>query len=177
MIEFILGILKGLLGKLVTDEFVAGCPSLAAWLVTKSAGLLIEDRDRYLEEWLAVLADRKTALRKLLFAVGILWAACRLRRSSHRSGKSDREPEQAISMQSRVDQLYSIRAALLRSGPTRDTVTGIAARYGVTDFSLFTRNYKALFGEAPARTLYAGGLLRERSLRMVRERNKRIDPG
>jgi hypothetical protein len=32
-------------------------------------------------------------------------------------------------------------------------VTRIAARFGIWDFSLFARNYKALFGESPSRTL------------------------
>lgn len=47
----------------------------------------------------------------------------------------------------------SICAALLRADPQRDTVTRIAARFGIWDFSLFARNYKALFGESPSRTL------------------------
>lgn len=53
----------------------------------------------------------------------------------------------------KVRQLREIRAALLRADPQRDTVTRIAARYGIWDFSLFARNYKALFGESPSRTL------------------------
>jgi AraC family ethanolamine operon transcriptional activator len=53
----------------------------------------------------------------------------------------------------KVRQLREIRAALLRADPQRDTVTRIAARFGIWDFSLFARNYKALFGESPSRTL------------------------
>jgi AraC family ethanolamine operon transcriptional activator len=53
----------------------------------------------------------------------------------------------------KVRQLREIRAALLRADPARDTVTRIAARFGIWDFSLFARNYKALFGESPSRTL------------------------
>lgn len=53
----------------------------------------------------------------------------------------------------KVRQLREIRAALLRGDPQRDTVTRIAARFGIWDFSLFARNYKALFGESPSRTL------------------------
>ena len=53
----------------------------------------------------------------------------------------------------RVRQLHEIRAALLRAGSSGDTVTRIASQHGVWDFSLFARNYKALFGEAPSRTL------------------------
>lgn len=53
----------------------------------------------------------------------------------------------------KVRQLREIRAALLRADPARDTVTRIAARFGIWDFSLFARNYKALFGESPSKTL------------------------
>jgi AraC-like DNA-binding protein len=53
----------------------------------------------------------------------------------------------------RVRQLREIREALLAADPTRDTVTSIAGRLGVWDFSLFARNYKALFGEPPSHTL------------------------
>lgn len=53
----------------------------------------------------------------------------------------------------KVRQLYEIRAALLRAHPQRDTVARVAARFGIWDFSLFARNYKAMFGESPSRTL------------------------
>lgn len=53
----------------------------------------------------------------------------------------------------KVRQLREIRAALRRADPQRDTVTRIAARFGIWDFSLFARNYKALFGESPSSTL------------------------
>lgn len=53
----------------------------------------------------------------------------------------------------KLRQLQEIRAALLRADPQRDSVTRIAARFGIWDFSLFARNYKALFGESPSRTL------------------------
>jgi AraC family ethanolamine operon transcriptional activator len=54
----------------------------------------------------------------------------------------------------KIRQLHEIRAALLRTQPGRDTVTQIAARFGVFDPSLLARNYKALFGESPSRTLH-----------------------
>lgn len=54
----------------------------------------------------------------------------------------------------KMRQLHEIRAALLRTQPGRDTVTQIAARFGVFDPSLLARNYKALFGESPSRTLH-----------------------
>jgi AraC family transcriptional regulator, ethanolamine operon transcriptional activator len=53
----------------------------------------------------------------------------------------------------KVRQLREVRAALLRADPQRDTITRIAARFGIWDFSLFARNYKAMFGESPSRTL------------------------
>ena len=53
----------------------------------------------------------------------------------------------------KVRQLREIRSALLRADPLVDTVTKIAARFGVWDFSLFARNYRALYGEAPSETL------------------------
>ncbi|HKE92964.1 MAG TPA: helix-turn-helix domain-containing protein [Povalibacter sp.] len=53
----------------------------------------------------------------------------------------------------KVRQLREIRSALLRADPFTDTVTKIAARFGVWDFSLFARNYRALYAEAPSETL------------------------
>ncbi|MFC4311701.1 helix-turn-helix domain-containing protein [Steroidobacter flavus] len=53
----------------------------------------------------------------------------------------------------KVRQLHEIRAALLRTQPRLDTVTHIAARFGVFDPSLLARNYKTLFGESPSKTL------------------------
>ncbi|HEY8539911.1 MAG TPA: helix-turn-helix domain-containing protein [Steroidobacteraceae bacterium] len=53
----------------------------------------------------------------------------------------------------KVRQLLEIRAALLEADPGHDTVARTAARFGVWDFSLFARNYKALYGESPSETL------------------------
>jgi AraC family transcriptional regulator, ethanolamine operon transcriptional activator len=53
----------------------------------------------------------------------------------------------------KVRQLREIRAALLAADPQHDTVTRVASRFGVWDFSLFARNYKALYGESPSETL------------------------
>jgi AraC family ethanolamine operon transcriptional activator len=53
----------------------------------------------------------------------------------------------------KVRQLREIRAALLEADGTHDTVTRVASRFGVWDFSLFARNYKALYGESPSETL------------------------
>lgn len=53
----------------------------------------------------------------------------------------------------KVRQLLEIRRALLAAEPGHDTVTRIAASFGVWDFSLFARNYKALYGESPSQSL------------------------
>ncbi len=53
----------------------------------------------------------------------------------------------------KVRQLLEIRRALLVADPACDTVAKIAARFGVWDFSLFARNYKALYGESPSESL------------------------
>jgi AraC family ethanolamine operon transcriptional activator len=49
-------------------------------------------------------------------------------------------------------QLQEARAALMKA-TAGQTVTQIAARFGVWDFSLFARNYRALYGESPSDTL------------------------
>ncbi|MFL6547915.1 MAG: helix-turn-helix domain-containing protein [Povalibacter sp.] len=53
----------------------------------------------------------------------------------------------------RARQLHEIRGALLRAQVGQDTVTSVAMRFGVWDFSLFARSYRAMFGEAPSETL------------------------
>jgi AraC-like DNA-binding protein len=53
----------------------------------------------------------------------------------------------------KVRQFHEIRAALLAADPKRDTVTCVVTRSWISDLSLFARNYKALFGEAPLQTL------------------------
>jgi AraC family ethanolamine operon transcriptional activator len=53
----------------------------------------------------------------------------------------------------KVRQLLEIRRALLATDPAHDTVARIAARFGVWDFSLFARNYRALYGEPPSASL------------------------
>jgi AraC family transcriptional regulator, ethanolamine operon transcriptional activator len=60
-------------------------------------------------------------------------------------------------------QLREIRCALLSPDASDHTVSKIAARFGVWDFSLFARNYKALFGETPLQTLRAGAAARTRA--------------
>jgi AraC family transcriptional regulator, ethanolamine operon transcriptional activator len=53
----------------------------------------------------------------------------------------------------KVRQLMEIRRALLAGDSSQETVARIAARFGVWDFSLFARNYKALYGESPSESL------------------------
>jgi AraC-like DNA-binding protein len=52
----------------------------------------------------------------------------------------------------KAKQLWEIRAALLAREPGQ-RVTRVAADLGIWDFSLFCRNYKALFGECPSDTV------------------------
>ena len=54
----------------------------------------------------------------------------------------------------RVRQLHEIRAELVSADRAQDTVTRIASRFGVWDFSLFARNYRRLYGESPSETLH-----------------------
>jgi len=53
----------------------------------------------------------------------------------------------------KVRQLREIRAALAGADAGEQTVAKIAARFGVWDFSLFARNYRALYCETPSTTL------------------------
>jgi methylphosphotriester-DNA--protein-cysteine methyltransferase len=53
----------------------------------------------------------------------------------------------------KLRQLREINAALSQADPARETVTHLAGRFGVWDFSLFSRNYKRLYGESPSATL------------------------
>lgn len=62
----------------------------------------------------------------------------------------------------KVRQLREIRAALLSANAGEHTVTKIAARFGVWDYSLFARNYKALYGETPLETLRNGPAVHQR---------------
>jgi AraC family transcriptional regulator, ethanolamine operon transcriptional activator len=53
----------------------------------------------------------------------------------------------------KLRQLREIHAALARADPAHETVTQLAGRFGIWDFSLFARNYKRLYGESPSETL------------------------
>jgi AraC family ethanolamine operon transcriptional activator len=63
----------------------------------------------------------------------------------------------------KVRQLREIRCALMSPEASDHTVTKIAARIGVWDYSLFARNYKALYGETPLETLRNGTAARNRA--------------
>ena len=62
----------------------------------------------------------------------------------------------------RVRQLGEIRIALLAANQIETSVTAVAARFGVWDFSLLARNYKALYGETPSTTLNRPATPRDR---------------
>jgi AraC family ethanolamine operon transcriptional activator len=53
----------------------------------------------------------------------------------------------------KAHQLYEINRALRSAETGFETVSGVAARFGVCDFSLFARNYRAMYGESPSETL------------------------
>ncbi|HEY4367568.1 MAG TPA: helix-turn-helix domain-containing protein [Steroidobacteraceae bacterium] len=53
----------------------------------------------------------------------------------------------------KVRQLREIRGALSVADANEQTVAAIATRFGIWDFSLFARNYRALYGESPSTTL------------------------
>ena len=53
----------------------------------------------------------------------------------------------------KLRQLREIHAALARADSAHETVTQLAGRFGIWDFSLFARNYKRLYGESPSETL------------------------
>ncbi len=55
----------------------------------------------------------------------------------------------------KVRQLHEIRRTLMGAEANEHTVAGIAGALGVWDLSGFTRNYKALYGEAPSKTLHS----------------------
>ena len=69
----------------------------------------------------------------------------------------------------KVRQLRNIREALLAADPTRETVTRIAIRFGISDLSLFAYNYKALFGESPSRSLRTASRRAPRPVAAVRD--------
>lgn len=75
MIELLLHLIKAAVARFVIDETVASTYSLSEWLVARSAKRLHTENERYLEQWSADLADRRTPLRKLLFAFSIVRAS------------------------------------------------------------------------------------------------------
>jgi len=78
----------------------------------------------------------------------------------------------------KVRQLREIRAALAAADASEQTVARIAARFGVWDFSLFARNYRALYGETPSTTLRSApqSYIRQQALRptWIRYASKRF---
>ena len=53
----------------------------------------------------------------------------------------------------RTRKLHAVRAALAVADPARETVSGIARRFGLSDFGRMAKDYSALFGEYPRATL------------------------
>lgn len=53
----------------------------------------------------------------------------------------------------RTRKLHAVRAALAQADPTRETVSGIARRFGLSDIGRMAKDYSALFGEYPRETL------------------------
>ena len=53
----------------------------------------------------------------------------------------------------RTRKLHAVRAALAVADPARETVSGIARRFGLSDIGRMARDYSELFGEYPRVTL------------------------
>lgn len=53
----------------------------------------------------------------------------------------------------KAHHLYEINRALRSVENGSETVSAVASRFGVCDFSLFARNYRAMYGESPSETL------------------------
>lgn len=53
----------------------------------------------------------------------------------------------------RTRTLHTVRAALAGADPARETVSGIAKRFGLSDIGRMAKDYSALFGEYPRATL------------------------
>jgi AraC family ethanolamine operon transcriptional activator len=53
----------------------------------------------------------------------------------------------------RTRKLHAVRDALAVADPARETVSGIARRFGLSDIGRMAKDYSALFGEYPRVTL------------------------
>jgi AraC family ethanolamine operon transcriptional activator len=53
----------------------------------------------------------------------------------------------------RTRKLHAVRAALAVANPARETVSGIARRFGLSDIGRMAKDYSSLFGEYPRVTL------------------------
>ncbi|HKE94750.1 MAG TPA: helix-turn-helix domain-containing protein [Povalibacter sp.] len=72
----------------------------------------------------------------------------------------------------KAHQLHEIRRRLLAAEGPCETITSIATHLGVWDFSLFARNYRAMYGESPSETLRSATAYRAPQ-RRVREADSR----
>jgi hypothetical protein len=82
-------IIRAVATKVLSDELAVSAPLITQWLVVRSASRLLDsDREACREQWLADLADRKTWLRQITFALGIRRAALVMRHESLFPGES-----------------------------------------------------------------------------------------
>jgi hypothetical protein len=73
--EFIVGILGGVLAALLGAQAIASAPAIARWTVRRAVVRLPEElQDRYSEEWLRVVEDVPGPLLKLWTALGYVLA-------------------------------------------------------------------------------------------------------
>lgn len=53
----------------------------------------------------------------------------------------------------KLRQLHEVHSALLRAEPRHERVKDLLRRFGVSDLSVFARNYKSIYSELPSQTL------------------------
>jgi AraC family ethanolamine operon transcriptional activator len=53
----------------------------------------------------------------------------------------------------KIRRMHHVRRALRRADSDRNTVQGVANRYGIWHLGRFAAEYRSLFGESPAETL------------------------
>lgn len=80
---------KAIASKLLSEEVAHSGSILARLLVGMAVRMLPPSAaERFSEEWYSVLADRKTSVRKLVFALSIIWGAVRIRHQIRHPGVS-----------------------------------------------------------------------------------------
>ena len=77
--DFLIAIIKGIIGGLLVNELVANKRTISAWLIERAVQRLPEsDRDRFREEWLAHLDEEPGLLGQLRHALGCNYRAIRV---------------------------------------------------------------------------------------------------